>query len=75
VVGYLVAVVAAYSAFGVIELSTGRLGDPDGAVETTDLGLPLAGWFLFVGVLTGVATAVVRVRRGRTSRPAPQAGP
>ena len=66
-VGYLVAVVAAYPAFVVMELSTGRWGAPDSPVESADLGLPLVGWLLFVGVLTGVATAVVQIRRRPSS--------
>ena len=63
VVGCLVALAAAYPAFVVMELSTGRWGDPDGAVGSTDLGLPLVGWLLFVAVLTAVATVVLRIRR------------
>ena len=66
-IGYLVALAASYPAFVVVELSTGRWGDPDGPVEATDLGLPLVGWLLFVGVLTASAAAVLRVRGRRSS--------
>jgi hypothetical protein len=65
-VGYLVALVASYPAFVVMELSTGRWGDPDGPVGTTDLGLPLVGWLLFTGVLTATAAVVLRIRRRRS---------
>ena len=72
-VGYLVALVASYPAFVVMELSTGRWGDPDGPVETTDLGLPLVGWLLFTGVLTVTAAAVLRIRRRRSPTGVPGA--
>ncbi len=72
-IGYLVALVASYPAFVVVELSIGRWGDPGGPVDTTDLGLPLVGWLLFVGVLTATATAVVRIRRRRSPTDSPGA--